>query len=51
MPDPSPASRYLLLAIAVLMMGAALPDLPVWLAKVRPWCAHVPERVVVVRSW
>jgi hypothetical protein len=48
MPNHAPVSRYLLLGIAALMLGAALPDMEVLLAKVRPWRGHGVSRVIVV---
>lgn len=52
MPNQSPVSRYLLVAFAVLMFGAALPDAELLVQQIRQWNhpRRIPsvERVVVV---
>lgn len=45
MPNQSPLSRYLLLGMAALMLGAALPDAEVLFQKARQW--QVRRAVVV----
>jgi hypothetical protein len=45
MPNHSPLSRYLLLGMAALMLGAALPDAEVLFQKARQW--QVRRAVVV----
>jgi hypothetical protein len=37
MPNQSPVSRYLLVGIAALMLGSALPDLDVLVAQAKQW--------------
>ena len=50
MPDHSPLSRYLLLGMAVLILGAALPDADLLLQQARQWRSRRPatERIVVI---
>lgn len=48
MPNQSPVSRYLLLGLAVLMFGAALPDVEVLLQQARQW--RTVRRVVTVST-
>lgn len=49
MPNQSPLSRYLLVGMAALMFGAALPDVGWMLARARQWSAeHRGQRIIVV---
>ena len=45
MPNQSPLSRYLLLGMAALMLGAALPDAEILFQNARQW--QVRRAVVV----
>ena len=48
MPNQFPASRYLLLAIAVLMLGAAIPDIETLVRRARQLRQFRTERVFVI---
>jgi len=48
MPNQFPVSRYLLLAIAVLMLGAAIPDLDILVQRARQLREFQTERIVVI---
>ena len=52
MPNQSPLSRYLLLGIAVLMFGAALPDAELLIQHARQWSRQQTggrvERITVI---
>jgi hypothetical protein len=49
MPNQSPVSRYLLVGMAALMFGAALPDVEWMLARARQLRSeHRGQRIVVV---
>jgi hypothetical protein len=47
MPNHSPISRYLLIAFAALMFGAAVPDLSWMVAKAREWSGVHPPGTTV----
>ncbi|MFN0106188.1 MAG: hypothetical protein ACKV2U_29375 [Bryobacteraceae bacterium] len=48
MPYQSPISRYLLLGIAVLMLGAAIPDAKLLLQQARQWRQHRSVQTIVI---